>query len=534
MAFKSVYFTAFVHVALLALCAGLMPSMKTKFRRTPSIASLRAAVKTKQTQDNVLYENEDKPIITMPTKAVIGDVFKNLRAELGTGPLQRLHEQGTYLLDNVELPRGKAEAWRHTNMAKLFPRVYQKVSPTTVTSQDVAPWIDEECKKSCLVFVDGKLDMSLSNTENVPEEITFKSILDVKDTAAQERMLTECSFIPDLEELPRNSYASDVLSGLNMANIEDVATIIVPDNVRVEVPLQVLFYSSKQADGKFPVTFPKLAMEVGAFASLRMKQSYAGGSNLEEPLLVPEGDDQASLVLAATRAFLDTNATLDHTYFQELPCSARIVEVLSVEQSEHTTYEMDCLQSGAKLGRINAHVNLNGEGSNVTLSAVTLAHERQTLDMRSSILHDTPGAFSTQVQRNVIGDKGEAVFKGRIRMPAIAQETVSDQICRSLMLGDRARVIAMPTLEVTADNVECSHGASVADLDENEMFYMSARGISRKIARSLLLRNFVLEPLANAVKDEAGQKRILEKVDLMNPVADIASFGDSGQSMISI
>ena len=92
-------------------------------------------------------------------------------------------------------------------------------------------------------------------------------------------------------------------------------------------------------------------------------------------------------------------------------------------------------------------------------------------------------------------DRGEAIFKGRIRVPSQAQLTDSGQLCRTVMLGERARVVAMPTLEISADNVECSHGASVADMDQNSLFYLASRGVDQQEARKLLLRGFVFDLL---------------------------------------
>jgi Fe-S cluster assembly protein SufD len=139
--------------------------------------------------------------------------------------------------------------------------------------------------------------------------------------------------------------------------------------------------------------------------------------------------------------------------------------------------------------------------------------------------------LSRQQQRNVIGDKGEAIFKGRIVVPQIAQGTDSDQLCRTLMLGDRARVIAMPTLEITADDVECSHGASVADLDENSMFYLASRGIDRQEARKLLLKGFVYELLGGCVLDDAAVDRVNLKLISLVPFVDTQVSSQPMQSM---
>lgn len=191
---------------------------------------------------------------------------------------------------------------------------------------------------------------------------------------------------------------------------------------------------------------------------------------------------------------------------------------------------------GSRLGRVNAHVNITDPSANCTMHGVTLAFSKQSLDLHSSIQHNAEAQVSRQQQRNVVGEGGEAIFKGRIRIPKQAQQTDSDQLCRSLMLGERARVIAMPTLEITADDVTCSHGASVADLDENSMFYLAARGVDRKEARALLLRGFVLELVQDDIMDPVAESRIISKLESMNPSSGItrAGNGDVRQKLVSM
>ena len=195
---------------------------------------------------------------------------------------------------------------------------------------------------------------------------------------------------------------------------------------------------------------------------------------------------------------------------------------------------MGIIQLGARLGKVNVHVLVNESHANCSINGVTLAHTQQSLDMHSAILHNAPSQQSRQQQRNVIGERGEAIFKGRIRIPTQAQKTDSDQLCRSLMLGDRARIIAMPTLEITADDVVCSHGASVTDLDENSMFYLAARGVDRREARKLLLRGFVLDVLQTEgmLLDKAAEQRIVDKLTVMNPTSDDQRRGGTGRDRL--
>ena len=158
-----------------------------------------------------------------------------------------------------------------------------------------------------------------------------------------------------------------------------------------------------------------------------------------------------------------------------------LIEVFAASIQENSTCKVTILQSGSKVGRINLHTDIRESNSNFTVNGVILAGEKQSLDLHSSILHDCESANSNQQQRNVIADRGEAIFKGRIQIPKHAQKSDANQLCRTLMLGDGARVVAMPTLEIVADDVSCSHGAAIADLDENSMFYLASRGINRQV-----------------------------------------------------
>jgi len=431
--------------------------------------------------------------------------------------LRSRSEIGNHLLSTLKLPFRKDEAWRHTNLKTLFAtaeldKSNQKWTAVAAEAErgqhpsflDIKDHIDESCAKSYLTFVDGTYFPQLSCTLGLPKELTFSALSVNVDTANSSVAAFEESLmlVPDKNEKSRDSFGSDILSALNMANAKDGCIVEVPESVHVQVPLQIINYITKSAVSAFPLT----VVHLGARSSLRLKQSYISHK------------DAAAYVGGVTSINVERGAKIRHTFSQDFsPTSMRHVEVLSSNVMSEAVYDVSILQTGARVGRVNAHVNLSEENANCTVHGVTLAHTRQSLDMHSSIVHDAPSANSEQQQRNLIGDMGLAIFKGRIRIPKHAQLTKSGQLCRSLMLGGRARLVAMPTLEITADNVECSHGASVADLDENEMFYLAARGVNRKEARKLLLRSFALELLSEDIMDNAAISRIISKIETMSP-----------------
>ena len=491
-------------------------------------------------------------------------------------------------LQAAKVPRGKDEAWRYTNLKTLFLRPYAPVtSGDTSVALDgavaaaVKAYADESCVGGCLVFVDGFYQPALSRIAPLPATAVIAALSQLDSaTAAAAGVAELLTHVPDTTELPRDSYASDVLTALNSANVCDAAVVHVPAGVHVEGPVQVLFCNTAGPQPR--ASYPRLLVRLGEGAELQLKQTYAtvaadghtavdvstangtpneglaaagaaaGGERgimaaalseenpdkIDEGGAAPAGDDDASsaaaptFVNANTRVVLARGARMTHLYAQEGGLATRHVEVLTASVPSDSAYDLAVLQVGGRISRINAHVDLIEPRANCSVHGVTLAGPRQSADLHSSITHDAPEAVSRQQQRNIIADRGEAIFKGRIRIPEHAQLTDSDQLCRTIMLGDRARVIAMPTLEITADNVVCSHGASVADLDENSMFYLAARGIDRQEARKLLLSGFILELLTGFPMDKASVTRLTRKVELMNPSNTFG--GTSGQTFMSI
>ena len=452
-----------------------------------------------------------------------------------------------------------------------------------VVESTIKTYIDESCIGACLVFIDGFYQPSLSQTSQLPASIVLTALSQISNEQHTTMGISDLlTYVPDANERLRDSFASDVMTNLNSANVCDAAVVYVPAGQKVSVPVQVLFCNSAGPQPRS--SYPRLLVRLEEGAELQLKQSYvtisadgraslssaaiiepsmkaSKGSTLtteqtqellslaaskENPDKIDEGgagvllagDDDvttgtaSTFVNANTRIVIARNAKLTHMYAQESDAANRHVEVLSVRVQGESSYDVALLQMGGRISRANVHVDLMETGANCSVNGVTLAQAKQSLDLHSSITHDAPQALSRQQQRNVIGDRGEAIFKGRIRIPKHAQLTDSDQLCRTIMLGDRARIIAMPTLEITADNVVCSHGASVADLDENSMFYLASRGIDRQEARKLLLGGFMLELLTGFPMDKASIKRIQRKVENMNPskVFD----GISGQSLMSL
>lgn len=192
---------------------------------------------------------------------------------------------------------------------------------------------------------------------------------------------------------------------------------------------------------------------------------------------------------------LQPGSTLDHQYSLCVSPAAVHLDTTTVAVGEDSNYTMRSAMLGGALGRVCTEVDLAARGASFAVDALSLAAARQQLDYRLSVFHTAPDCKSEQRIRCVAGGRAEAIFKGRINVPREGAGADAQQLCRSLLLTDQATVNVMPSLEVVADDVACSHGATVADLDGDSLFYLLSRGIKRPLARSLLVRAFVAEVL---------------------------------------
>eukprot|EP01036_Dinobryon_divergens_P028016 gene28016-36897_t len=453
-----------------------------------------------------LWETSPKIEATI-NKFTVKDFFQGLHSPSSSSLVgssaskvfyDEIHGIGQQYLKSANIPHLKDEAWRYTNIRNLFSHSF---SNSILSSEDrkefenkevniISDYISTENSETCLLFVDGSYCGTVSSPGEDSQVYVGALSQSQQGGLLSDEMKAEMTYLPDKEELPRNSFASDVVSALNMVHVQDIAVIDIPAGIALNNAVHVVFVNTVDRSGaplaQPAAAYPRLTVRVGDGSQLRLRH---------------------------TRITVGRNSRVHHTYLQELSDTSRHLEILSVAILGNSSFDSVVVQSGAAIGRVNTHIDLKEEASNCTLNGVILAGRGQSLDLHSSISHLAPAARSEQSQRNVVGEKGEAIFKGRIRIPKIAQLTSSEQLCRSIMLGEKARVVAMPTLEITADNIECSHGASEA--------------------RKLLLRGFVFDMLIDSKLDNAANERIINKLEQLSPLED-RSPNKSAQNFISI
>lgn len=212
------------------------------------------------------------------------------------------------------------------------------------------------------------------------------------------------------------------------------------------------------------------------------------------------------------------------------------LDTIDVQMIGDDSSYVGALMSVGGSGRIRiAHsVSLLQPGSHASVNGFSLSGGAQRTDVKTNIHHIAQGTTSEQLQKNMIGGRATGAFRGRIRVEQSAQQTDSQQLSRTVLLSDRSRAWAVPSLEIIADDVQCTHGTTVSDLSEEELFYLRARGLDRSLARNLLMFGFVdeicrfVEPsMLEALGSETGlQKRVIEKLENLVPQGDRAIKGE--------
>ena len=352
------------------------------------------------------------------------------------------------------LPGPREEAWRYTSLRPLAEMAFHE--PMVLVADCAAQLAAlPEIDAPRLVFVDGRFRSDLSN---------------VPATAIVRTGMPAFGRLADLNEK---------LVALNTMLAEDGAAIEVADGVDAGTVLLVNLGSD--AHGR-PVAFhPRHAITLGRGAKLTLLEINAGaGVYFNNPVLSAEIAEDAALV---------------HLRMQQEAAGAFHLSTVFAEVGARGTYDSFLLALGGRLARVEVHARLAGAGAMAHLNAAQLLGGSQHSDFTTVIRHDAPATASRQTVKNVLTGHSKGVFQGKIEVARIAQKTDGYQMNQTLLLSRDAEIDSKPQLEIYADDVKCSHGATVGELDADQLFYLQSRGIPAEAARNMLIRAFLSEAL---------------------------------------
>lgn len=392
--------------------------------------------------------------------------------------LRRLREDAMDRFVKLGFPTTRMEAWRNTNVEPLARTEFQPpVANGAVELRAVAPFFLEGSLR--VVVADDKFVPELSSLSDLPQGVEIRGLAEA---------LTHMSD-PVMSHLGRYAeFNEQAFVALNTAFFSDGVFISVPNGVVLERPVQVLYLSSSHDEAT--VVHPRTLVLAGENSQLTI---------MEQAVDLASG---SSLVNAVTEIVAGPGAVIEYVQVQqgaEGSFYIATVQTYQLAQSQVTLHSTT-VQGG--LTRNNVHAALAGEGAEVVLNGLYLAKGHQHVDNHTRIDHIAPHCTSLENYNGILDDHAHGVFNGRIVVHPDAQKTQASQSNKNLMLSDRALVNTNPQLEIYADDVKCTHGSTVGQVDDDAIFYFRSRGIDRETARQLLIRGFMNE-IIDQVKNEA-------------------------------
>ncbi len=364
------------------------------------------------------------------------------------------------ILEGAGLPTQRDEGWRYTNLAALGEaRFHEPLTEAAgFTGEDDLPPLGGLSGLPRLVFVQGRFHAAQS---------VLPALASVRSFAAN----------ADFGALAQP--ARERLVALNTMLAEDGAIIEVAAGVDAG---SIVLVSAGRDIGGTPIGFhPRHAIRLAAGARLTLIEIAAGhGHYLHNPV---------------TEIVLEEGATLSHVRLQNEAVEAYHLATVYADVAARATYDGFTLNIGGRTARTEMHVRLHGEGGRAEVHAAQLLHARQHSDFTTVLRHEAPHCASRQTVKHVLGGHARGVFQGRIEVARAAQKTDGYQMNQALLLSPDAEIDCKPQLEIFADDVKCSHGATVGELDAEQLFYMSSRGIPQAEARGMLIRAFLGEAL---------------------------------------
>ncbi len=392
------------------------------------------------------------------------------REPLGPNWLRRIRRAAFDRFSELGFPTTHVEEWKYTNLAPVARTAFEPAPETRLSAESLgrAPFASLDAAR--LVLVNGRFAPELSSPGALPEGVVVSSLAEALLSA------------PVQEHLARYAlFENHALVGLNTAFLTDGFFVHVPNGTVLERPLYLL--SVTVPGGRPVVSYPRSLIVIGRGAQARIVEGYLA---LEEGVYFTN---------AVTEAVVGENSVVEYTKLEAESGQAYHFGALNAVQERSSSFTSNSLALGGLLVRNEAAAVLIGEGAECTLNGLYVATGRQHVDNHTTMDHAQPHCTSHELYKGVLDGKAEAVFHGRIVVRPNAQKTDAIQRNKNLLLSEDAVINTKPQLEIYADDVRCTHGATVGQVDADAVFYLRSRGIARDEARKLLTYAFAGEML---------------------------------------
>ncbi|WP_445721357.1 Fe-S cluster assembly protein SufD [Flavobacterium sp.] len=398
-----------------------------------------------------------------------------------------LHEVRNQAIKNFEtkgFPTKKEETWKYTSLNSILKNDFS-VFPkheNAIEFPAVKKYFLHEVDTYKLVFIDGKFSSFLSSTTHEGIDVCLlSSVL----TKPKYRLVLETYF---------NQVAKkdESLTSLNTAFAQEGAFINIPKSKVADKPIEIIYFSTGTEDAM--MVQPRNLIVVGENAHVQIIERHQ--SLNENPVLTN----------SVTEIFAQKRANVDYYKIQNDVQTANLIDNTYISQKQESRVSVHTFSFGGNITRNNLNFYHFGERIDSTLKGITIIGDKQHVDHFTLVHHAQPNCESHQDYKGIFGDNSTGVFNGKIYVEKEAQKTNAFQQNNNILISEKATINAKPQLEIFADDVKCSHGCTIGQLDESAMFYMQQRGIPKKEARALLMYAFSNEVISSIKIPELKQR----------------------------
>lgn len=404
----------------------------------------------------------------------------------GASWVKRLRESAFARFEQLGWPTVADEDWKYTNVAPIaktnFAPVIEQPEGARITAAQLEPFVYAEARRSQLVFVNGIYQAELSSLDALPEGVVMEMMDALRGGAPGEEVVRE-------HLIGSADSVENAFTALNTAYLASGAFVLIPRDTRVEAPIHLLFLSDS---GQTPaLSSQRVLVIAGRGSEATIIESYASLR-----------DDAVYLTNAVVEIVLEDDARLNHYKVQNESQQAFHVATTTAELGRSSSFNATTITLGAALSRHDINIKLDTEGAECWIDGLYMVSTGQHADTHSLIDHRSPHCTSHQLYKGILDGKSRAVFNGKVFVRAGAQATDAMQTNKNLLLSGDARVDTKPQLEIFADDVKCAHGATVGQLEEEQLFYLASRGMHLDMARNLLTYGFA-EEVIDKIKIES-------------------------------
>jgi Fe-S cluster assembly protein SufD len=431
----------------------------------------------------------------MSEHAFLTHLQEQFNRSLKSDAMKTFREKGWQQLTSLGLPAKSHEAYRYVSLKELYASSFDFSCASGVEKSLFAQAILPECKHSHIVFVDGCFSPDLSDIAALPKQAMLLPL--------DEAQRLQASFLQN--HLARSlKEETDPFALINLALHSAGAFFYLPPKIEVTVPIQCIHVITGNKSA-----LPRLYLVLGAESKMRWIVSYHTLQSSAAHLLMP-----------AMEISLEEGASLNLLNIVDAVPMSWHMESVRATLKKNARLQTLCVTTGAKAVRQSYRVQLKGEGSEANLNGLWMLSKNRTSHIHAIVDHEAPHTHSMQLFKGVLNDVSHSSFEGKILVREAAQKTEAYQLNNNLILSQGAIANSKPNLEVFADDVKASHGATMSQLDEEQLFYLSTRGIAEPEARRLLIGGFCREMI-----EQIPYPSVLQKMQ-----QHIDTFVNSGAS----